>query len=302
MDTLCSEDMLRFLYNQKSIVTIHRFFESANQQLSLLGLSLKKSTDLSRVFLAIGSKARYQDWIDTLIEVWHLTDYKFGFLLDMANGDTRTAIETVRYVREQCKNANIMAGNVATKSGYEHLTEAGANLIRVGIGGGATCTTRSKTGFGIPVLTSLLDCAQSKREDTYLIADGGIEDTGDICKAMAAGADAVMCGKIFAATSLASGNVVVDKQTGYSFKQYHGMASKKARAKLKNKTSSIEGAEGYIQYTGETEEVFGDMLANLRSSMVYYGGCDNWRDFYRKAKFEEITPTGLTECGIRIKV
>jgi IMP dehydrogenase len=161
------------------------------------------------------------------------------------------------------------------------------------------CSTRTKTGFGIPTLTSIMDCAQVK-DKAYLVADGGIESSGDICKAMAAGADMVMVGKVLAATSLSSGEKVdVD---GKKYVRYSGMASKEAIDKLKSKKSvvSIEGVSGLIEYTGETEDVVEGILGNIQTAMAYYAGCKNWREFKRDVKLIEITSAGWDESKTRV--
>ena len=163
------------------------------------------------------------------------------------------------------------------------------------------CSTRLNTGFGVPTLTSIFDCAKVK-DSAYLVADGGIESAGDICKAMAAGADMVMLGKMLAATSLSNGEKVdVD---GQKFVRYSGMASKEANEKLKSKKSivSIEGVSGLIPYTGETEEVVQNIIGNLQSAVAYYAGCRNWKEFRRSVKMVEITQQGWEESKTRVNL
>ena len=314
-------NILSYLHNQWLPITIHRLFDSPIEQMNLVRETLSRANKptrhfTKRVFVSVGSVRKWKAWIDYLIKLNRKRTNRFSFLVDMANGDTKDCIDTVRYIVEGHSpyRVNIMAGNVATGSGYEHLMEAGANFVRVGLGGGSICSTRLNTGFGVPVLTSVLDCAHKKHPNAYIIADGGIEHPGDVCKAMAAGADMVMCGKLLAGTDLSSGDkydadgkLLSDKFgmcsdiTKVKYVRYYGLASKTALDKLrKTSLGSIEGVDGLIPYTGTTEEVLGGILANLRQAMTYYGGCTNWFDFQRHAKFVQITPTGLTEGQTRI--
>jgi len=171
------------------------------------------------------------------------------------------------------------------------------------------CSTRIRTGFGVPTLTSVMDCAEIKSDTTYLIADGGIENYGDICKSIVCGANMVMVGKMLAATDLSSGTkytnslYLTEDESQYAWVQYRGMASKEAAMKLNlNATGiSVEGASGLIPYTGKTEEVVSEIFQNLKSAMAYYGGCTNWIDFARKVKYNEITQSGWEESKTRLK-
>jgi IMP dehydrogenase len=290
MDTVCSPELCGYLNENGYVTTIHRFFDSVGDQVDFYRKCNFKYP--RRVFISVGSVHKWEDWIDNLLDMAE----DFGILVDMANGDTKTCIDTVAYIRSRRTLKNIMAGNIATRSAYEHLAEAGANLVRVGVGGGSICTTRLKTGFGVPVFTSVLACCGAKIDGVYIIADGGIEHAGDMAKAMAVGADGCMLGKLLAGTSLSGGHKLDNGMV-----VYNGAASRDARSKLGEKNSgSIEGVEGQIPYTGTTEDFLGDWCENLRSAVSYYGGCRNWKDFSRTSKFVEITSTGLMESGIRV--
>jgi IMP dehydrogenase len=298
MDKVCSVNLIRFLDSMRCLTTIHRWFNSPEEQLKFFELC---NIPGQRCFIAVGNVAKWKDWIDKIISYSVKKVVAVNFLVDVANGDAQSAVDTVKYIKDQASWCSIIAGNVATKSGFRRLQEAGANFIRVGIGGGSICSTRLATGFGIPTLTSVMDCAAVK-DSAYLIADGGIENSGDICKAMAAGADMVMLGKMLAATSLSSGEKV--DVNGKKFVRYSGMASKEAIDKLKSKKSvvSVEGVSGLIPYTGETEDVFNNIIGNLRSSVAYYGGCRNWKEFRRSVKFVEITNQGWEESKTRVNI
>lgn len=300
MDKVCSVPLINFMDKNSCATTIHRWFDSPQAQINFFrGCEIEMSP---RCFLAVGNISKWKEWIDVLLE--ERKKYLFSFLVDVANGDTESCIRTVEYIRKKMGNdafGNIIAGNVATKSGFRRLQDAGANFIRVGIGGGSICSTRINTGFGIPTLTSVMDCA-SVKDSAFIIADGGIESSGDICKAMVAGADMVMIGKMLAATSLSNGEKLdVD---GHRFVRYSGMASKEANEKLKSKKSivSIEGVSGLIPYTGKTEEVFKNIIGNLQSSVAYYAGCRNWKEFKRSVKMVEITQQGWEESKTRVNL
>jgi len=300
MDKVCSPELIHLMDEMNFPTTIHRWFNSVEEQIQFYKDC--KLNNESHCFISVGIVEKWKDWIDALIRFQRSEAETFGFLVDVANGDTKSAVKTVEYIRTYTNPLiNIMAGNVATRSGFSRLQEAGANFIRVGIGGGSICSTRLNTGFGVPTLTSVFDCAKVK-EGAYLVADGGIESVGDICKAMAAGADMVMVGKMLAATSLSSGEKIdVD---GKKFVKYSGMASKEAVEKLKSKKSviSIEGVSGFIPYTGETKEVLNSIIGNLQSAVAYYAGCRDWEEFKRKVKFLEITSQGWEESKTRVNL
>jgi len=308
MDKVCSIDLLNKLHNMPLSlpVTIHRWFSSAEEQIEFYkNCHFVNDND---VFIAVGIVNKWKVWIDKLYKYRRRNAKNFSILVDIANGDTKAGVETVKYIRSTFgPKCNVMAGNVATRSGFGRLQEAGANFVRVGIGGGSICSTRTSTGFGLPTLTSIFDCAKIK-DTAYLVADGGIETPGDICKAIAAGADMVMLGKMLAATSLSGGEKVdkdfclTNNKDEYAWVSYSGMASKEAIQKLNSKKSvvSIEGVSGYIPYTGETEEVVNNIIGNLQSSVSYYAGCHNWDEFRRKVKFVEITSEGWNESKTRI--
>lgn len=303
MDKVCSPDIINLLHNEYDMpTTIHRWFDTPKEQINFYE-SCNLQDFNPHCFLAVGALAKWQHWIEALLEYRFKNMQKFGILIDMANGDTKACVETVKFIRGAAPiDCNIMAGNIATKSGFKRLQDAGANFIRCGIGGGSICSTRSSTSFGIPTLTTLLDCAKVKRDNVWLVADGGIEYSGDICKAMAAGADMVMVGKMLAATSLSNGEKIDigDKK----FVKYSGMASKEAIEKLKSKKSSIsiEGVSGLIPYTGETREVIDNIIGNLQSAMAYYAGCKDWYEFKRNVKMVEISQQGWGESLTRVDI
>lgn len=448
MDTVCSPNLINFMSHNFS-TTIHRWFKSTEEQIKYY----KESNPVMShsTFISVGNVSKWQKEIDMLLKYREENDLWFGILIDVANGDTTTCIDTLKYIKSNCKSKiNVMAGNIATRSAFARLQDAGADFIRCGIGGGcftpdmkvgttegykkikdirngdmvfthtgnakevigilnyetdeilykindiectanhefyvidkkfndvindrnihqcakwikaedlnfncyhvgfdaigyykvdpiiniskfsykgelfdltvkddhsyninsmivhnSVCTTRTTTGFGIPTLTSVMDCAKVK-DSAYLVADGGIEHNGDICKAIVAGADMVMIGKVLASTNLASSikydcnKELTNDPEKFYYCGYRGMASKISIETLNSsKTAkSIEGGSGMVKYKGTTEEVINQIIGNLRSAMAYYGGCTTWADFQKKIKFLEITTQGWKESETRFE-
>ena len=212
--------------------------------------------------------------------------------IDVAHGYHSLVWETVerlRYWRLQNKQyPYLIAGNVATAEGFQYLMDTGVDAIRVGIGPGAACTTRETTGVGIPQLTAILDCAKVKG-DVALIADGGIQEYGDIAKAIAAGADAVMLGRMLAG---ADESAAPDNQGG---KLYRGQSSIGINAER----GAPEGVEGWIPKTGPVKDTLNTINNYLRSSYSYVGA-NTTDEFREKAKFIKVSPATLQESYTRL--
>lgn len=308
MDTICTPELMRCLHGFNMPLSIHRWFDTVEEQIEFYKKCNLSKSDRN-VFIAVGTYAKWGRWIDTLIKYREKSGKNFGLLVDVSNGDTKSCEATVRYIRNSNQDMNIMAGNVSKKQGFERLQDAGANFVKVGIGGGSICQTRTSTGFGIPTLTSVLDCADIK-DSAFLVADGGVEFYGDICKAIVAGADLVMAGKLFAGTDLSAGEkynknfeIETDPEN-YKWVRYSGMASKEAISKLKSKKSviSVEGISGVVPHVGKTEEVVQEIQGCLQTAMSYYAGCKDWISFRNHVKFVEITAQGWGESITRVKI
>ena len=220
------------------------------------------------------------------------------FCLDVAHGDhllVRDAIEKLR--EEYGESAHLMAGNVASRDAYERLSDWGADSIRVGVGGGSICSTRIQTGHGCPTFQSVLDCSQSDR-DTTIIADGGIKNSGDMVKAMAAGADFVMVGSLLAGTAETPGELFESKR-GKKYKVYRGMASKEAQKDWRGTHSSNEGISTTVPFKGPVGDVLEDLENGIRSGLSYSGS----RTIYGmqfKSQFIKQTPAGQVESSTHI--
>jgi IMP dehydrogenase len=223
-------------------------------------------------------------------------------VVDTAHGHHKRVLETVKNLKKLFKdNIVIIAGNVATSEGTKALIEAGADAVKVGIGPGSICTTRVVAGIGVPQFTAIWECAQeAKKYNVPIIADGGIKFSGDITKAIAAGAHAVMLGSLLAGTEESPGEIEIYQ--GRSFKVYRGMGSlsamkegSKDRYFQENSEKLVpEGIEGRVPYRGPVSEVIFQLIGGLKSGMGYCG-VRNLEELRTKTKFIKITNAGLRE-------
>ena len=218
--------------------------------------------------------------------------------IDVAHGHHVLVRHALKVLRNTFGGTvHIIAGNVATLEGFNDLADWGADSIRVGIGGGSICSTRVQTGHGVPTLQSVLDCSRSDR-DAGLIADGGIRNSGDIVKCLAAGADAVMVGSLFAGTSESPGEMQI-LPTGEKVKVYRGMASKDAQIDWRGHYSSVEGVTSHVLCRGPISNVVSELENGIRSGLSY-SGCQSISEFQLRAKFIQQTPLGNVESGTHI--
>ena len=222
-------------------------------------------------------------------------------VLDSAHGHSANIMRCVREVKEKFPDAQLVAGNVATAEAVEALIKAGADCVKVGIGPGSICTTRVVAGIGVPQISAILQCTEmADRYGIPVIADGGIKYSGDITKAIGAGAKAVMLGSLFAGTEEAPGEMEIYQ--GRSFKTYRGMGSLAAMANGSKdryfqedaKKLVPEGVEGRVPYKGPLSDTVFQLMGGLRSSMGYCGA-PTIEDMRRDAEFIRITGAGLTE-------
>ena len=254
-----------------------------------------------RVGAAIGTGA------ETLDRAKALSDSGVDlFVVDSAHGHTQSVIETVKMVKKEFPSKDVIAGNIATPEGAEALIEAGADGLKIGMGPGSICTTRIIAGIGVPQISAILTIYEKVKGKVPLIADGGMRYSGDIAKAIAAGADSVMLGSIFAGTEEAPGEF--ELYQGRSFKTYRGMGSLGAMSKRddSNRYSQEdidaeklvpEGVEGRVPYKGWAINVINQLIGGLRQSMGYVG-CKNIQEMKENSKFVEITNAGMTESHV----
>jgi len=227
-----------------------------------------------------------------------------ALVIDTAHGDTKAVIDVLKYLKKKF-DIPVVAGNVATPEGALSLIKAGADGVKVGIGPGSICTTRIVTGVGVPQLSAILNCSRiCKKYRVPLIADGGIKYSGDIAKAIAAGADCVMIGNLFAGTDESPGETVLFH--GRSYKEYRGMGSIEAMKKgasdryfQEQEESKLvpEGITGRVPYRGPLSATIYQLIGGLKAGMSYVGA-RNIKEFQRKAQFIKITYSSLRESHV----
>jgi len=260
----------------------------------------KDSHGRLRVGAAVGVTPEVMDRVSALVEVG--VDF---VVVDTAHGHSDAVLETVRRVSSRFENeVDVVAGNVGTAQGTRDMIEAGADCVKVGIGPGSICTTRVVAGVGVPQLTAIMECAEVARGDGIpIIADGGIKQTGDIAKALAAGASAVMIGGLFASVDESPGETIIYE--GRKYKSYRGMGSVGAMGAgskdryFQDAEDDLEklvpeGVEGRVPYSGTLNEVLHQMTGGLRAALGYCG-CETVQDLYEESQFVRTTAAGIRE-------
>jgi IMP dehydrogenase len=286
MDTITEADMANYIGAKGGIGVLHRY------------LSIEDNVRMFKdcrypVFVSVGCGT------DDLKRAEALRDAGAGlFCIDVAHAHAKYVGRTLKNIRMMLgDDACIMAGNVATYAGADHLASCGADIVKVGIGGGSVCTTRIKTGFGVPNLTAIKNCS---RVDRSIVADGGIRYPGDIVKALAFGADFVMLGGMLAGTRPTPGPVMSKKNKNGNevmVKTYRGMASSEVQKDYYGgiaewKTS--EGVSTQVPYREDEDKIINDIMGGLRSGLTY-GGAATIAELQRKLDYIEITTSGRTE-------
>ncbi len=280
MDTITESQMANFMSEKGGSGVIHRFM-SVERNIE----EFKKSP--TKTFVSVGCSEKDMERVEALRDAG--AQY---FCIDVAHAHGKYVGKTLKRMREILGNACIMAGNVATYAGADYLASCGADLIKVGIGGGSVCSTRIKTGYGVPMLTSIQQCAKTDRS---IIADGGIRTPGDVVKALAFGADFVMIGGMLAGTKPTPGNAV--EKEGKQWKEYRGMASKEAQDSFIGGVPDWKTAEGvatYVPYREDEEAIIADIIGGLRSGLTY-GGSSTIRELQRKLEYLVVSQASRLE-------
>ena len=292
MDTVSEVDMAVAMDKSGGMAVIHRY-NTIEEQSSLVRKVYKETQGWANLAAAIGVTGDYLERAEALIGSGIDT-----LCVDVAHGHhllMKKALEQLR--KEYDKHIYIIAGNVCTLEGINDVADWGADAVRCNIGGGSICSTRIVTGHGLPGLQTIFDCARTDRE-VAIIADGGIKTSGDIVKALAAGADFVMCGSLLAGTQESPGQVV-SLPDGSRMKEYRGMASKDAQMDWRNKSSTPEGVASYIPYKGSVADILSDLEGGIRSGLSYTGA-RTIPELQRKAEWARQTSAGTIESGTHI--
>jgi len=277
MDTIGTISMTNELTKHRMLTALHKFYTSEDLT----------NVNLSNSILTIG-EGKIPDF---LTDKKFYDKYKF-LLVDVANGYRECFLEFVKELREKFPNKIIIAGNVATREMTEALLLAGADIVKIGIGPGAVCTTRKVTGVGYPQLSAISECADAAHGlNGHVIADGGCKSPGDIAKAFGAGADFVMLGGMLAAHDECEGELVQEGNENY--KIFYGMSSRSAQEKYYDKVADYRASEGKrvkLKCKGPVNETIKEILGGLRSSHSYIGAT-NIKNFPKCCTFVRCTQT-----------
>lgn len=284
MDTITEHAMANFMSEKGGLGVLHRFM---NIEKNVEEWNKSKN---GYTFVSVGASEKEMERFEALYDAG-----AHYFCVDVAHGHSMYAAKMLKTMRERHKNIFIMAGAVVTYAGADFLRDNGADMIRVGIGGGSVCQTRIKTGFGVPQLTAIMECS---RVDRSIICDGAVRTPGDIVKALAFGADFIMTGSMLSGTHYTPGEVNLDKNNKY-VKSYRGMASREVNEDYFGKLFEWKTAEGVattVSYKDEkqTDEIIHDIVGGLRSGLTYAGATDI-RDLQRKLDYVTITENGRIE-------
>jgi IMP dehydrogenase len=306
MDTVISKSMLDKITKLNGMAIYHRFCD--------IDEKIKLTKQYPQMYMSVGISEEEKKTIDILL----LKGVK-NYCIDVAHGHSEQVGDIVKYIRANCQNASIIAGNICTREGYRYLVECGADVIKAGVGAGGCCVTRMKTGFGIPQFSAIVECNKEKMElekegkQSWLIADGGIKNPRDVALSIGAGADMVMMGSIFAKTFDSAGKKYIKNNNSYElidldkevpegkiYSHYRGQAShnfmKSYYGDKKNRVA--EGVDFYTECIGPVEVVIDEYSGSLRSSLTYCGA-ENLKTFKNNIEFFESTSSYMPESNYR---
>ena len=291
MDTVSEVDMSVAMAKAGGLAVIHRYNTIPEQGQLVYQAASHISTSLTAA--AIGVTGDYLERATTVLSLGANV-----LCVDVAHGHhimMKKALEELR--KAFGENIYIIAGNVCTLEGVNDVSDWGADAVRCNIGGGSICSTRIVTGHGLPGLQTIFDCARTDR-NVKIIADGGIKTSGDIVKALAAGADFVMCGSLLAGTQESPGQIVT-LPDGTRAKEYRGMASRVAQMDWRKKSSTPEGVASYIPYKGSVVDILQDLKGGIQSGLSYTGA-RTIAQLQHKAEWARQTSAGTVESGTHI--
>jgi len=298
MDTVTESAMAIAMAKAGGIGIIHRNLESRNQSKEVLKVKKKNLFVGAAIGTSLEDLNRAKSLVDSGVDL---------IIIDTAHGHSEKVLKTLSKIRKNNYKTPICVGNIATGEAAKKLYNSGADIIKVGIGPGSICTTRMVAGIGVPQITAIMEVSKTlKGKNIKIISDGGIKFSGDIAKALAAGADAIMMGSIFAGTDESPGKKFKIKNKFY--KEYRGMGSIGAMSagssnryfqkNYKDKSKFVpEGVEGRVEYKGKISKIIYQLKGGLRSSMGYIGA-KKIKDIKKNAKFVKITKAGFYESMV----
>lgn len=297
MESISSPALAKIFLEYGGAVIHHRF-ESIENQLYFFSEASTNAKGNAHLFASCGINTSLDD-----LKLLYNQDIITGIVFDVAHGHSASSMNYIEALKSLFDDISIVAGNVCTANGYIDLVNAGADAVKVGIGGGAACTTRGMTGVGVPQMTAIMECAEvAKKYKVPIIADGGVRGSADIAKALAAGASTVMVGKLFAATKESAALKTFDEEGQALMCRYRGQASESFQndfyGGLKENTVP-EGEEGWIPCRGSAKDVLDNLLGGLRSAMTYMGS-RSIKEMQNKAEFIHVTPTYGIESNTRL--
>ena len=287
MDTVCDSEMAIAMMDMGGVGIVHRFMtiEEQAKQVNKVHLHTFKYHGGIPVSAAIGANGDYLERAQELVKAGANV-----ILIDVAHGYHKFVIDAIHNLKNNLpSHVDVIAGNVATGGAALRLQDAGADAIRVGIGGGSLCTTRIKTGFGVPNVTSLQDCASVV--SVPVIACGGIRSSGDIAKALGVGANAVILGSLIAGTKEAPG-AIIEKQNGL-YKRYRGAASLETKSIHGQAKRNVEGESTVVPFKGGVKFIIEGLLDGLRSALSY-AGANNLTEYF--PEYVVVTQAGVNEA------
>ena len=298
MDTVTESKMAIAISKSGGIGVIHRNLSIERQVIEIE--KVKKNNCL--VGAAIGVSPKDLERAEELSRV--KADL---IVIDTAHGHTQKVLNMIRQIKKKLKNSTLCAGNIATSKAAKFLADSGVDIVKVGIGPGSICTTRLVAGIGVPQLSAVLDVKKAlKKYKTKIISDGGIKFSGDLAKAIAAGADAIMIGSLFSGTIESPGKII--RYKGKLYKNFRGMGSVGAMSvgsadryyqkKSKDVSKYVpEGVEGMVKFKGSVKKIIYNLVGGLKSSMGYLGA-KTIKDLQKKGEFTKITKAGFYESMV----
>lgn len=288
MDTVTGPEMIKAMANYGGLGILHRFLSIEIQVKQLEDLAADPYLKLG---FSVGVGEESRDRFERSIKLFPGTTGRLVICVDIAHGDSEEAVKMTRFIAERKRGATLIVGNVATGEGVKRLIEAGADVIKVGIGPGSLCTTRLVTGHGVPQLSAVMEAVEAaKGTGVDIIADGGIRYPGDAVKALAAGASAVMLGRALAGCDESAPVKVHTNKV-----RYRGMASKSAQWDI-GKTGTPEGEETLVERSGPVKITLDEYVGGIRSGCSY-SGAYSLIELHENAEFIRVSANSVKENG-----